>query len=313
MSQQLTEPETGVLNGSDPAVSIDWRDYLELCKPRVVAVMLLTAVVGMFLATENLPPISAVLLGTLGIALASGSAAAVNQIADRHIDAKMARTHRRPLPQGKIAPAQALLFAVVLGVSGIAILVLWVNPLTGWLTLASLIGYALIYTLYLKRATPQNIVIGGIAGASPPLLGWVAVTGQLEPNAMLLMLIIFAWTPPHFWSLCIHKRDEYARANIPMLPVTHGLDYTRLQICLYTLLMVGTTLLPVMTGMSGLIYLAGISVLNLRFMQWALRVYRGDDSQAPMAMFRFSISYIMWLFVVLLVDHYTIPLTSTWL
>lgn len=313
MSQQLTEPKSEILNTAASTAAVNWHDYLELCKPRVVAVMLLTAIVGMFLATEGLPPLSAVLLGTLGIALASGSAAAVNQIADRHIDARMARTHRRPLPQGKIAPVQALLFAAVLGVSGISVLVLWVNPLTGWLTLASLIGYALIYTLYLKRATPQNIVIGGIAGASPPLLGWVAVTGQLEPDAMLLMLIIFAWTPPHFWSLCIHKRDEYARANIPMLPVTHGLDYTRLQICLYTLLMVGTTLLPVMTGMSGLIYLVGVTLLNLRFVQWALRVYRGDDGQAPMAMFRFSISYIMLLFAVLLVDHYAMALASTWL
>jgi protoheme IX farnesyltransferase len=221
----------------------------------------------------------------------------------------MARTQRRPLPQGKIAPLQALLFAAVLGVSGIGLLVVWVNPLTGWLTLASLIGYALVYTLYLKRATPQNIVIGGIAGASPPLLGWVAVTGSLEPNGLLLMLIIFAWTPPHFWSLCIHKRDEYARANVPMLPVTHGLDYTRLQILLYTLLMIGTTLLPVMTGMSGLIYLVGVCLLNGRFLQWALRVYRGADVQAPMAMFRFSINYIMALFVVLLVDHYVAALT----
>lgn len=284
--------------------SADWRDYLALCKPRVVAVMLLTAVVGMFLASPGLPPLSIVLLGTLGIALASGSAAAVNHIADRHIDAQMARTHRRPLPQGKIELYQALVFAALLGVTGIGILVLWVNALTGWLTLASLIGYALIYTLYLKRATPQNIVIGGIAGASPPLLGWVAVTGSLEPNAMLLMLIIFAWTPPHFWSLCIHKREEYARAHIPMLPVTHGLAYTRLQIMLYTLLMIATTLLPVMTGMSGMIYLVGIVALNGRFLQWALRVYRGQDDQAPMAMFSYSISYIMGLFVVLLADHY---------
>ncbi|MEH6472721.1 MAG: heme o synthase [Halopseudomonas sp.] len=309
----MAERKTLGVNSStidgEAIVSFDWRDYYELCKPRVVAVMLLTAVVGMFLASPGLPPLSALLLGTLGIALASGSAAAVNQVADRHIDAQMARTHRRPLPQGKVAPAQALLFAALLGISGISVLVIWVNPLTGWLTLASLIGYALIYTLYLKRATPQNIAIGGIAGASPPLLGWVAVTGTLEPDALLLVLIIFAWTPPHFWSLCIHKRDEYARANVPMLPVTHGVAFTRVQILLYTLLMIATTLLPVMTGMSGLIYLVGVSVLNGRFLQWALRVFRGQDAQAPMAMFRYSINYIMGLFVVLLVDHY-VPLVD---
>ena len=302
-------------------LSAYWReyahDYLELTKPRVVAVMLLTAVVGMFLATPTLPPLSALLYGTLGIALAAGSAAAVNQVADRHIDARMARTHRRPVPQGRVSAQQALLFAALLGVSGIGLLVLVVNPLTGWLTLASLIGYALVYTMLLKRATPQNIVIGGIAGAAPPLLGWVAVTGVLEPDALLLVLIIFAWTPPHFWSLCIHKRDDYARANVPMLPVTHGVRYTAFQILLYTLLMIATTMLPLMTGMSGLIYLVGVSVLNLRFLQWAWRVYRyssrttgsggsqgGPGSDAPMAMFRYSITYIMALFVVLLVDHY---------
>lgn len=295
---------------SSAGTGIAWRDYYALCKPRVVMVMLLTAVVGMFLATPGLPPLTALLLGTLGIALASGSAAALNQLADRHIDAQMSRTQRRPLPQGRVSPIQALLFAALLGIVGISLLVIWVNPLTGWLTLAALIGYALIYTLYLKRATPQNIVIGGIAGASPPLLGWVAVTGVLEPDALLLVLIIFAWTPPHFWSLCIHKRDEYARADIPMLPVTHGLGYTRLQIMLYSLLMIATTLLPVMTGMSGLIYLIGISALNARFMQWAIRVYRGRDAQAPMAMFRYSINYIMGLFMVLLIDHYIPPFLS---
>ena len=286
------------------AQRLDWRDYLELCKPRVVGVMLLTAVVGMFLAVPGLPPFSDVIFGSLGIALAAGSAAALNHIADRHIDARMARTHRRPLPQGRVAPFHALLFAALIGIGGIAILVFYVNPLTAWLTLASLIGYALVYTLFLKRATPQNIVIGGIAGAAPPLLGWVAVTGTLEPNALLLVLIIFAWTPPHFWSLCIHKRDDYARADIPMLPVTHGVRYTSLQILLYTILMIATTLLPVMTGMSGIIYLVGVSLLNIRFLQWALRLYRGRDSTAPMAMFRYSINYIMGLFVVLLVDHY---------
>ncbi|WP_165839976.1 heme o synthase [Motiliproteus coralliicola] len=289
-----------------------WRDYLELTKPRVVAVMLLTAIVGMFLAAPGLPPLSALLYGTLGIALAAGSAAAVNQVADRHIDAQMARTHRRPLPQGKVTAVQGLLFAAILGISGIGMLVILVNPLTGWLTLASLIGYALVYTMLLKRATPQNIVIGGIAGASPPLLGWVAVTGTLQPDGLLLVLIIFAWTPPHFWSLCIHKRDDYARAGVPMLPVTHGVDYTALQILLYSLLMIATTMLPLMTGMCGLWYLVGVSVLNMRFLQWAWRVYQDPLGTAPMAMFYYSITYIMALFVVLLADHYLAPSFGLW-
>lgn len=285
-----------------------WRDYLELCKPRVVAVMLLTAVVGMCLATPGLPPIGIVISAALGIGLMASGAAAVNHVMDRNIDAKMARTHRRPLPQGKIDETRALLFAAFLSLSGVAVLIIWTNLLTAWLTLAALIGYALIYTMLLKRATPLNIVIGGIAGAAPPLLGWVAVTGQVNPDSLLLVLIIFAWTPPHFWALCIHKKDDYARAGVPMLPVTHGEQYTRLQILLYTVLMVLTTLFPFMTGMSGLVYLVGVTLLNLRFIQWAIRVYRGKDTAAPMAMFWFSVKYIMWLFAVLLVDHYIISL-----
>lgn len=285
---------------------VQWRHYLELCKPRVVAVMLLTVVVGMFLAVPGLPTLSNVIWGVLGIGLVASAAAAVNHVMDRKIDAKMCRTHRRPLPQGKINPVNALLFAAVLGVTGETILVVLVNPLTAWLTLLALIGYALIYTVFLKRATPQNIVIGGIAGAAPPLLGWVAVTGVIEPDSLLLVLIIFAWTPPHFWSLCIHKKEEYANAGIPMLPVTHGESYTRLQILLYTLLMIITTVFPFMTGMSGIIYLIGATVLNLRFLYWALRVYKAEDKAAPLAMFWYSIKYIMWLFVVLLVDHYSV-------
>ncbi|WP_421863473.1 heme o synthase [Motiliproteus sp.] len=307
--QRMISGSSALLASTEAA---GWRDYLELTKPRVVAVMLLTAIVGMFLAAPGLPPLSALLFGTLGIALAAGSAAAVNQVADRHIDARMARTHRRPLPQGKVTAGQGLLFAAVLGVSGIGMLVILVNPLTGWLTLASLIGYALIYTMLLKRATPQNIVIGGIAGASPPLLGWVAVTGSLQPDGLLLVLIIFAWTPPHFWSLCIHKRDDYARAGVPMLPVTHGVDYTALQIVLYSLLMIATTMLPLMTGMCGLWYLVGVSVLNMRFLQWAWRVYQDPLGTAPMAMFYYSITYIMALFVVLLADHYLAPSFGLW-
>ncbi|MCV6611472.1 MAG: heme o synthase [Amphritea sp.] len=284
------------------------RAYLELCKPRVVAVMLLTAVVGMFLAAPGLPDIYTIIWATLGIGLMAGGAAAVNHVMDRQIDARMARTHRRPLPQGKVSAAQALIFAGLLSMAGMMILTLLVNQLTAWLTLAALVGYAVIYTVLLKRATPLNIVIGGIAGAAPPLLGWVAITGAVEADSLLLVLIIFAWTPPHFWALCIHKKDDYARAGIPMLPVTHGESYTRLQILLYSVLMVLTTLFPFMTGMSGLIYLAGMTVLNIRFMQWAWRVYHGTDSQAPLAMFWFSIKYIMWLFAVLLLDHYGMQL-----
>ncbi len=287
-------------------VAVSWRDYLELCKPKVVLVMLLTALVGMFVATSEQPALATVIYATLGIGLAAGSAAAVNHVMDRRIDEQMARTHRRPLPQGKISPMQALVFAALTGVLGIGMLALLVNPLTAWLTLASLIGYALIYTVYLKRATPQNIVIGGIAGAAPPLLGWTAVTGTLDPHGLLLMLIIFAWTPPHFWSLCIARKADYAKAGIPMLPVTHGERYTRLQIMLYSLIMCICTALPYLTGMSGLIYLVGISLLNMRFMYWAYRLMFYRVNGEPMKMFRHSINYIMAFFIVLLLDHYLI-------
>lgn len=294
---------------ADPAASanVTWRDYLELCKPRVVAVMLLTALVGMGLASDTLPPLGLVLLTLTGIGMAAAAAAAVNHVMDRHIDEHMSRTRRRPIPSGKLSASQALAFAAVLGVSGIAILAAWVNSLTAWLTLFSLIGYAVVYTVFLKRATPQNIVIGGVAGAAPPLLGWTAVSGVLEPNGLLLMLIIFAWTPPHFWSLCIARKEDYIKAGVPMLPVTHGDGFTRLQILLYTLLMIATTVLPFLTGMSGGLYLIGISLLNLRFLHWAWRVMRaGDNRLIPMQMFRYSISYIMLLFVLLLADHYRV-------
>ncbi|WP_415890093.1 heme o synthase [Neptuniibacter sp. SY11_33] len=284
---------------------VSWRDYLVLCKPKVVVVMLVTAAVGMFLAVQEIPPISNVILGLVGIGMAAGSAAAVNHIMDRKIDEKMARTKRRPLPQGKLSPIQALLFAAVLGVSGIAILVFCVNALTAWLTVAALMGYAVVYTVWLKRATPQNIVIGGIAGAAPPLLGWTAITGSIEPNALLLVLIIFAWTPPHFWALCIARKEEYAKAGIPMLPVTHGVAYTRLQIMLYSLLMVATTLFPVMTGMSGAIYLVLVLTLNAKFLYRVACLWT-EPSLSPMLLFKYSINYIMLLFVALLVDHYMI-------
>ena len=286
------------------AASPTWRDYFELTKPRVVALIVLTAVVGTLLAARGLPPLDALIFGNLGIALAAASAAAINHILDRRIDARMARTRKRPLPSGHLAPAQALSFALLLGVSSMVILVAFVNVLTAVLTFASLIVYAVVYTVWLKRATPQNIVIGGAAGAAPPGLGWVAVTNHIDPHALLLFLIIFAWTPPHFWALAIARRHDYAKADIPMLPVTHGVEFTRLHVLLYTLILCLVTLLPYMTGMSGLIYLVATVLLNARFLWLAIELKLARREELPMRMFRFSISYLMWLFLALLADHY---------
>ena len=278
--------------------------YLELCKPRVVILIVFTAVVGMFLAVPGWPPLIAMLAGTLGIGLAASSAAAINHLLDHRIDAKMARTKRRPLASGQLTERNVLIFALSLGLLAMATLILWVNSLTAVLTFLSLIGYAIVYTVWLKRATPQNIVIGGAAGAAPPVLGWTAVTGSLEPQALLLFLIIFVWTPPHFWALAIYRKAEYALVDIPMLPVTHGTAFTRLQILLYTVLLVIVTTLPYLTRMSGVVYLAGVSVLNLGFMWYALRMMVSKDIMLPMYTFAFSITYLMVLFVFLLVDHY---------
>nr|MCS5558943.1 heme o synthase [Oceanospirillaceae bacterium] len=242
---------------------LNWRDYYEMCKPNVVLLMLLTSLVGMFMAVPGMVPWDVLVWGNLGIAMSAASAAVVNHVIDRRIDGQMGRTHNRPVAKGKVAPAHALIFAAVLAVVGMGVLYVLINPLTAWLTLSSSVGYALVYTLYLKRATPQNIVIGGIAGAMPPLLGWVAVTGTVDPNALLLVLIIYTWTPPHFWALAIHKRDEYAKVEVPMLPVTHGLEFTGLQVLLYTVLLVISTMLPYVGGMSGFIYLVGVTLLNM--------------------------------------------------
>jgi protoheme IX farnesyltransferase len=280
------------------------RQYLLLCKPRVVVLIVFTAVVGMLLAVPGSPPLVPMLAGTLGIALAASSAAAINHLLDARVDAKMRRTRNRPLPRGQLQPRNVLVFALVLGVLAMAILITGANALTAALTFLSLIGYAVVYTAWLKRATPQNIVIGGAAGAAPPVLGWVAVTGQLDPQAILLFLIIFTWTPPHFWALAIYRREEYALVDIPMLPVTHGHAFTRLQILLYTILLVIVTTLPFLTGMSGPVYLAGVSVLNLGFLWYALRMMRSRDVLLPMHTFAFSITYLMLLFLFLLVDHY---------
>src|SRR5580698_6312753 len=291
------------------AAGATWRDYFELTKPRVVALIVLTAVVGTLLASRGLPPLDALIFGNLGIALAAASAAAINHVLDRRIDAQMSRTRSRPLPTGGLNERQALTFAAVLGFVSMAVLGLLVNPLTAMLTFASLIGYAIIYTAWLKRATSQNIVIGGAAGAAPPVLGWTAVTGHVDADALLLFLIIFAWTPPHFWALAIARRDEYARAGIPMLPVTHGIDHTRLQVLLYTVLLVLVTLLPFMTRMSGLIYLAAAVVLDGLFLYHALVLKISARQDLPMRVFRFSVNYLMWMFAALLVDHY-LPTTQ---
>jgi protoheme IX farnesyltransferase len=282
--------------------------YFELCKPRVVALIVFTAVVGMFLATPGWPPLNALLAGTIGIALASSSAAAINHLLDQRIDAVMARTRDRPLPSGILKPAQVLAFAAVLGAASMTLLIWQVNALTAVLTFVSLIGYAIVYTVWLKRATPQNIVIGGAAGAAPPVLGWTAVTGSVDPGALLLFLIIYVWTPPHFWALAIHRRRDYAAVDIPMLPVTHGVVFTRWHILFYTILLVIVTTLPYLTGMSGLLYLAGVSVLNAGFLWYALRLLvtdkDTDQDTLPMQTFGYSVQYLMALFVLLLADHY---------
>jgi protoheme IX farnesyltransferase len=281
-----------------------WRDYKELTKPGVVALMILTSVIGMCMAVPGWVPLDALILGNLGIALCAGAAAAVNHLVDQRIDERMARTRNRPIARGRVSPVNAALFALALGVAGMAILLIWVNALTAWLTLASLVGYAFIYTLFLKRATPQNIVIGGLAGAAPPLLGWTAVTGEIHGHALLLVLIIFAWTPPHFWALAIHRKEEYALVDVPMLPVTHGEAFTKLHILLYTIIMFLITLLPFATRLSGPLYLAGALVLGGRFLWWAIVLMRGTNPRAAIMTFKYSINYLMLLFLVMLVDHY---------
>jgi heme o synthase len=281
-----------------------WRDYFELTKPKVVALITFTAMVGMFLASHRMVPWGVLIFGSLGIALVAGAAAAINHLVDRRIDAIMARTRGRPLPSGHLDSRQVLVFATLIGSAGMVLLMIFANPLSAWLTFGSLIGYAVIYTMFLKRATPQNIVIGGAAGAAPPLLGWVAVTGQIEPGALLLFLIIFAWTPPHFWALAIHRRREYAEADIPMLPVTHGVEFTRLQILLYTIVLLLVTLLPYLIGMSGLIYLLSALLLGGRFLVYAWRLYTSGDDRLAMPTFGFSITYLFALFAALMIDHY---------
>ena len=283
----------------------DWRDYYELTKPRVVMLIVFTAIVGMFLAVPGWPGASALLLGIIGIGLAASSAAVFNHVLDARIDIQMMRTRGRPLPQGKLTERAALSFASALCVISMIILWFFVNPLTALLTFGSLIGYAVVYTVFLKRATPQNIVIGGAAGAAPPVLGWTAVTGEIHGSALLLFLIIFVWTPPHFWALAIARKEEYAKVGIPMLPVTHGEAYTRINILLYTILLVLITFIPYLTGMSGIIYLLAALILDTVYLYYSIQMWRDrEDLELPMKSFKFSISYLGLLFSALLIDHY---------
>ncbi|MDX5333000.1 MAG: heme o synthase [Gammaproteobacteria bacterium] len=286
-----------------------WRDYLELCKPKVVALMLFTAWVGMLLASPEAMPWNALLFGTLGIGLVAGSAAAINHVVDRHVDGVMRRTQRRPLPAGHLDVRRCLTFAGLIGALGMAILVLQVNMLTAVLTFLSLVGYAFVYTMFLKRATPQNIVIGGAAGATPPLLGWTAVTGQVDAYALVLFLIIFTWTPPHFWALAIYRKEDYAKVGIPMLPVTHGDEFTRWHVLFYTILLVLVTLLPYLMGENGVLYLVGALLLGGVFIHHAVRMLRSRDPRDAIKTFVFSIVYLMVLFAFLIIDRF-LPVIS---
>jgi protoheme IX farnesyltransferase len=280
------------------------RQFLSLAKPRVVSLIVFTAMIGMLLATPAVVPLQPFMFGALGIALVAGSAAACNCLLERKIDARMARTRARPLVRGDLTSAEALGFAVVVGTAGLVLLYAFVNPLTMWLTLATFAGYAVVYTLFLKPRTPYNIVLGGAAGAMPPLLGWAAVTGEVSADAFVLFLIIFVWTPPHFWSLALYRRDEYAKAGVPMLPVTHGMLFTRREILLYTVGLFAVSLLPFCTGMSGLVYLASALALGYGFLRYAVALYRRYSDRLARATFRYSILYLALLFAALLLDHY---------
>lgn len=284
--------------------SQQWRDYYQLTKPKVVALLVLTAWVGMMLAQPGLPKLGLMISATVGIGLLSAAAAAMNHIVDQRIDAQMARTYHRPVARGRLSTQQAVKFSLLLAGSGFLLLFITVNPLTAWLTLASLFGYAVVYTMFLKRATPQNIVIGGLAGAMPPLLGWTAMTAEVHAHALLLVMIIFTWTPPHFWALAIHRRDDYAKVNMPMLPVTHGIEFTKSAIFLYTLVLFLVCLLPYLVGMTGAVYLAGSTLLNLGFIWYAWQLKFNAKPETAMATFKFSIWHLMLLFLLLLLDHY---------
>ncbi len=295
---------TNELTGPRRPLLAVWRDYYTLTKPRVVQLLVFTAVVGMFLATPGFVPWDVLIFGSLGIGLAAASGAVVNHVLDQRIDEKMTRTRERPLPMGRVDERDAFIFAVILGVIGLGVLALLVNPLTAVLTFGSLIGYAVIYTVFLKRSTPQNIVIGGAAGAAPPLLGWAAVTNEVSGYALLLFLIIFTWTPPHFWALAIARKDDYEQAGVPMLPVTHGIEMTKSFILGYTVLLVLVSVLPYLTGMSGMLYLLGAILLGGGFLYYAIRLKLGEHDDVAMKTFAYSITYLIALFSFLLADHY---------
>ena len=301
--------ETSIVSSGSAIANASWRDYYEITKPRVVALLVLTALVGMCLSVPSTIPWQILIPSMLGIGLLSSAAAAINHIVDERIDSIMGRTHNRPLPNGKITQQNAIIFAASIAIIGFIMLYALVNPLTAWLTFAGLVGYSVVYTMYLKRATPQNITIGGLAGAIPPLLGWTSMTNEVHPHALLLVLIIFTWTPPHFWALAIHRKNDYAKVNIPMLPVTHGINFTKTQILLYTVLLFVVGLLPYLVGMSNWLYLIGAVVLNLMFFAYAWKLKFNADENTAMETFKFSIIHLMVLFIVLLLDHYLLPVS----
>jgi protoheme IX farnesyltransferase len=300
----MSEQSVTEVSKINPAAAIRWERYLALCKPNVVALVIFTAIAGMILSTPGALPLNIFIFATLGIGLAAASGAALNQLVEQHIDARMERTQDRPLPQGDVDSVNALIFAIVLALMSMLLLVLFVNTLTAVLAFISLVGYAVIYTMFLKRTTPQNIVLGGAAGAAPPILGWTAMTGEIHSDALILFLIIFIWTPPHFWALAIRRREEYAKVDIPMLPVTHGVAFTKLQILLYTIMLVAVSVLPFIVNMSGLIYLVGALALGVGFLHNAIALYRSDNDQLAMKTFGYSIFYLSILFAFLLLDHY---------
>ncbi len=313
MSKAINKPMSSAMNADLQAFSIsamfaNWRAYYDITKPKVVALLVLTALVGMSLSVPGGLPWQLLLPAMLGIALLSSAAAAINHIVDEKIDTVMGRTYNRPLPEGRISATSAIVFATSIALLGFIVLFFLVNPLTAFLTLAGLVGYSFVYTMYLKRATPQNITIGGLAGAIPPLLGWTAMTNEIAPNALLLVLIIFTWTPPHFWALAIHRKDDYAKVNIPMLPVTHGVSFTKTQILLYTVLLFIVCLLPYLVGMSNWLYLVGACSLNLIFFGYAWQLKFHAKEETAMATFKFSIVHLMLLFIILLFDHYWLPM-----
>jgi len=303
----MSEVPVNEIENVELTSSATWRDYYEITKPRVVALLVLTALVGMCLSVPGAIPWQVLIPAMVGIGFLSSAAAAINHIVDERIDSIMGRTYNRPVATGRLTAKKATLFACLLAISGFIILYGWINPLTAWLTFAGLVGYSFIYTMYLKRATPQNITIGGLAGAIPPLLGWTAMTNEIHPHALLLVLLVFTWTPPHFWALAIHRKDDYAKVNIPMLPVTHGVNFTKTQILLYTVLLFVVCLLPYLVGMSNWLYLIGAVVLNLIFFVYAWKLKFNAEDETAMDTFKFSIIHLMLLFIILLVDHYLLP------